>query len=261
MKRYALTIILLMLVLPDAIAKIRNGYENEIARAKLSIRHIRQLLADNPQYSARERRKLQDRISMLTDVLVYHQLTDTLLYKFRVIAPDLYAEIDTIKDHMQRDIDVYVKFIPRSKSRVMSSGAVTLSAFDEEDFYCVSEHGKGTVSVTIWLIQNALTVLSHEFGHLRYMIPNIEEYLKFYKGTYIRRANESAPGHECGDAGGLTALRYESRYRRQYGSYIRDRHAKISPYNLVTKLRESVRFDLHRKEGGIYEAVAGPVTF
>lgn len=239
MKTYLLTAFLTLVIFHSLLARIVNGYEKDVDKAQLSITHLRQLIAENPQFTRKHVRVLNARLRELTDLLVYHQLTDTLLYKFREIAPDLYAEIDTLKDHLNRNVDVYVRFVPAHKSKIESYGTTSFSISSDDQQMCVSVHGRGTVSVTVWIMNSSLVVLSHEFGHLKYMIPNLTNYIRYYNQSYVVGYNIGSNGHRCDDAGGRHAMRYETRYRQRYQRYIRkDGKGQIFPFLYMTNARK-----------------------
>lgn len=249
MKKYFLSILLIVIMLHNLFAKIMNGYEKNVENVRLSIKHLRQLISDNPQFTKKHMRQLNIQIRGLTDFLVYHQLTDTLLHKFRMIAPDLYAEIDTLKDHLARNVDVYVKFVPGHKSKFESYGLTTLAVSDDDERVCISEYGRGTVAVTIWIMNSSLVILSHEFGHLKYIVPNLASYVRYYNKTYAVGFNNGSRGHRCDDVGGRNAIRFETRYRQRYHRYLRqDDNGQVYPFVYVSQARKSLGFPV--KTGG-----------
>ena len=56
--------------------------------------------------------------------------------------------------------------------------------------------------IRIWIMDNALTILSHELGHVKYQVPNLENYAKYYKETYGTSNNEAYLGHNPSDPSG-----------------------------------------------------------
>lgn len=252
-----------MFALQSVFARIINGYEKDIDKARLSIRYLRQLLEENPHYSRKHRRTLEDKVNELTTVLVYHHVTDTLLSKFKRIAPELYSSVDCLSDHKGRMVDVYVKFIPRSKARIKSFGLASFGISHDGNEICLSEYGENSVSVNIWILNNSLAILSHEFGHLQYIIPNLKGYTKYYEGTYVNSPlSSSSLGHDCTDAGGRTAARYEGLFRSQYRQYVlKDQNEKIIPFSLLKPARQRVNAMLNPPKWEIAGGVRRPATF
>jgi hypothetical protein len=220
-------------------ARIINAYDKDIASARLSIQQIRQLLDENPQFNNRHKKVLKARIKELSDLLVYHQVTDTLLAKFKTIAPNLYAAIDTLKDHQGRIVDVFVKFEPVKKSGEESLGLAILGITPDGREICVSPYGHNSVTVLIKFSTNSLAVLSHEFGHIQYMVPNLTKYVHYYRGAYQKAIAHNHLGHACNDVGGRNALRFENSFRSQYYRYVRSTTGdRVIPFAFISIARK-----------------------
>ena len=56
---------------------------------------------------------------------------------------------------------------------------------NDKDAY-VSEYGPFSVSIKVWIVTRALLVLSHEFGHVKYQVPNLASYLEFHRTHYMK---------------------------------------------------------------------------
>ncbi len=70
----------------------------------------------------------------------------------------------------------------------------------------LSEYGDHTVSVKIWIVNNALLVLAHELGHVKYQVPHLAHYFEFYKKNYFGIMNDSNHiGHNPSDPSGKSA--------------------------------------------------------
>ncbi len=114
----------------------------------------------------------------------FYDLTENLLNQFKIIAPKLYAEIDTISDRKGRPVHVYVKFVPVDATKVKAWGITYLNQVENDKDAYLSEYGAFTVSIKIWIVPKALLVLSHELGHVKYQIPNLASYMNFHKKCY-----------------------------------------------------------------------------
>lgn len=226
--------------------KIRNGYEQGIAAAResLKIMHTQLKLPITPV----QRRKVEANIRKVTTYIVYYELTENLLEQFRTIAPEIYAELDTIKDRLGRGTDVYVEFIPEEHARIMAWGITNVAhAVNDNDAYA-SAHGDHTVSVKIWTVNNALEVLAHELGHVKYQVPHLAAYLSYYHERYKAGAcDPNYIGHDSNDNSGRTALRFAKRYRKMFYEYWKSGHGQFpSPPSLVGIVKRSVHRDSKR---------------
>jgi hypothetical protein len=119
--------------------------------------------------------------------IAYYELTEQLLAQFRSIAPDLYHEIDTIKDDEGRSTDVYVKFMPEEEMKVSVSGTTNIAQAEEDGNAYHSEYGAHTVSVRIAIGKKSLGLLAHELGHVKYQVPYLVSYVKYYNMHYQDR--------------------------------------------------------------------------
>jgi len=115
MKTYVLLAAFYFLFLNPSTAKIRNGYANNIESARASLKNLRILLNEDRSLSVFQRLTIYNKIADLTEFITYHDLTDLLLNQFRTISPDLYYEVDSIKDRLGRNPDVFVKFVPEKE--------------------------------------------------------------------------------------------------------------------------------------------------
>ena len=93
MKTYVLFIAMNILIVASLSGKIKNGYEPEINVARDGLKKIN-LLMDQPM-SPTEKRRLTEHKARLKDFILYHELTERLLFQFKLMAPDLYYEIDS----------------------------------------------------------------------------------------------------------------------------------------------------------------------
>ena len=243
MKNYLLVIGILLLTLGDLFGEIKNGYEKDIAGIRMSLRSLKAMLSVTQDLTGMERRKINESVKSLINHLVYKDVTDDLLNQFRLIAPDLYNAIDTLKDGRGREVDVYVKFFPKESSS--SPAFVALMSAKGDLNRCDSEYGAGSVSVKIWFKSNALLVLAHEFGHVQYIVPHLAAYLEFYKRTYRQILPDVSLGHLWGDPSGKNASAFERRFC-QYRTHFRklDNYAIASPWKLIAPARRRVEESL-----------------
>ena len=162
-----------------------------------------------------------------------------MLRYYKIIDPELYNELDTIKDANGFVIDVFVKFIPREHATVQAAGITNIALSKEFPGSYLSEYGEKSVSIIIWDVPNSLTVLAHEFGHVKYQVPNLKSYYSFYRTNYIARVcDPNFLGHDTMDPSGKSAYRTERRFRDVYYEYIKRGHQPLeSPHILLASLK------------------------
>ncbi|HEU5145391.1 MAG TPA: hypothetical protein VFT90_01690 [Chryseosolibacter sp.] len=239
MKTLLLVVALYFLIFPNMFGEIRNGYERDIAFLKVSLQGLKDLLAGDQKLSIAERLKIKQKINSIHRHLTYHEITETLLQRFNLIAPHLYEEIDNLKDGKGRSVDVYVKFLPLD-APMESTGMVSLRPSGDSTA-CSSEHGMATASVRIRITNKALKVLAHEFGHLSYIIPNLRSYIGRYSSIYRQRDTIAQLGHLQSDPSGESAFDFEKRFSRAFASYRKENVQKdLSPMQLVARTHRSV---------------------
>lgn len=227
----------------ELFGKIRNGYESQLYSCKLSLHGLNMELLTRPDLSREKRLRIESKIEYLVNFISYYELTAELLRQFRMVAPGIYLEIDSLVDHRGRPTDVYVRLMPREKLRTQMKAAtfVARSLIDEDA--TVSEYGDFSVAVDIGINDNALHLLSHELGHIRYIIPNLAVYSKFYDKHYVKaRVKSDFMGHKPQDVSGKYANAFERRFTEEKERYYFYGGIKPeSPYTLVNRIRRNVR--------------------
>ncbi len=234
-----LFVITLVFSVPSS-AAINNGYERDIYQAEELLKHFKSLL-DNKNLSARERRLIKSNIAMLANSISYYEVTENLLSQFRTIAPDLYDEVNAITDKHGRAVNVYIKIIPKNSTTVKAWGITYLSHVRNDAHTYQSEYGVGTVSVKIWMVNEALFVLAHELGHVKYQVPHLSTYIRDYKRFYGTKSdNFFYLGHHPNDPSGKSANEYVKRFRKEYVYFVRTSREKIqSPLVLHGRFRRN----------------------
>ena len=105
-----------------SLCEIRNGYEKDILILKESLKNLTEILNGDKYLSGVQRRKIESKVETLVNHISFYDLTENLLNQFKIIAPKLYAEIDTISDRKGRPVHVYVKFVPVDATKVKAWG-------------------------------------------------------------------------------------------------------------------------------------------
>src|SRR5687767_9756942 len=230
MKKYSIIVIMFFLVLNSASAKLKNGYENDIPNVREKLKNYIHILNTNDNLSVSDRRHLKTDIKNLIVYQSYYELTEELLKQFKLISPDMYNRIDTIKDAKGRYTDVYVKVIPRDQALIKAGGVTYMSHAAGDKHACFSEYGKHTVSIKIWLFKQALPALAHELGHVNYQVPNLETYIEYYQKEYGAWQIESSDlGHAFTDRSGKNALTFQKKFKQAYLDQLKLRREDLRP--------------------------------
>lgn len=244
LKQYCVLFIIFFFTIDSTFGKIKNGYEGDISGMRESLKNLNAILAENMNLSGPSKRKIAFKINLLISNISYYEVTENLLSQFKIIAPDLYNEIDTIRDSKGREVNVFVKFIPTDASAVKAWGTTYMRQVENDRDAYLSEYGSLSVSVKIWIVHTALLVLSHEFGHVKYQVPNLSSYFEYYKKNYFGVMNNiNDLGHNPNDPSGKSANRYEKLFRRDYAYFLKANQKIENPVALVEKLKRNLSRD------------------
>lgn len=190
-----------------------------------------------------QRLKIKSRMGNLINYISCYELTEKLLDQLKRVSPDMYNEIDGIRDKRGRPTDVYIKLIPRERARVqLQAVSFFRPASIDEDAH-LSEYGEYSVSVDIWIADNALQLLCHELGHVKYVVPNLARYSKFYNKHYRKPGVDfSHIGHDRHDESGESAKAFEKRFFVDKANYLRDGGKKLeSTFSILQKIKKNNR--------------------
>jgi hypothetical protein len=243
MKTLCLLFTILIVTVTHVFGEIKNGYEKGILQTKESLKTYSALLhASRNNLTPYQRRKLEHRIDSLVTVISGYEITASLLEQFKIISPDLYAEIDALKNVNGWNVKVYVKFIEMPTTDTKVWGMTCMSPLGNDDETYASEYGKFTVSIKIWIGNNALVVLAHELGHVKYQVLHFSTYMKYYRENYtLGRDPSYLLGHNIDDLSGKSAARYVARFRRKYGHFLKLKKQKLqSPLILINRVRKNL---------------------
>jgi hypothetical protein len=167
----------------------------------------------------------------MIDFISYFELTEQLLDQFRTISPVLYHEIDTLKDFLGRPLDVYVMFVPEKQMPGGVAGTTNLNQAKNDPHACSSEFGPHTISVRIAAVRKSLFLLAHEFGHVKYQVPNLASYLEYYSKFYLENSYKlKSMGHSDKDPSGRHAMDFTRRFRKNYLAFLKQKERKIETH-------------------------------
>ena len=220
-------ILLFVLTSHAVFGEIKNGYEKNIVASKESLKILRATLLEDGSITAAQRRKLQSTIATLVDHVSYYELTESMLSQFKTIAPQLYAEIDTITDRLGRPVNVYIRFVPVDGTDVKAEGTTYMDqSLTDQDTY-VSEFGEFSVSVKVWIVPRALLVLAHELGHVKYQVPNLASYLVYHKNRYHNTSTPNSIGHDGDDPSGKSAIEFGKSFLKIYADFLKLSNVRV----------------------------------
>jgi hypothetical protein len=241
MRKCCLHFLVLFCTCLSVSGKIKNGYEKDISVMKKSLSYLQTILIENKEISSLKRRKMEATVLTLVNHIAHYELTENLLNQFRIIAPQLYSQVDTISDRMGRPVDVYVKFVQAGATAVKAWGTTYVNQMENDQDAYLSEYGPFTVSVKIWIVANALLVLSHELGHVKHQVPNLASYLKFHRDHYKNNQQSTYIGHNANDLSGKSANQFAHIFKKDYASFLKTKNEKIpSPSALLAKIRKNL---------------------
>jgi hypothetical protein len=186
---------------------------------------------------------LESRLRDLIKYITYYEVTESLLKQLRAISPEIYHEIDTIKDRNGEVTDVYIKFIPEDEAPVQAWGVTGIAQAPGDENTYLSEYGERSVSIKVCAVPQALLVLSHELGHVKYIVANLATYKNYHARNYPPCSTESNHvGHNPNDPSGKSAYIFEKRFKASYYSWYskKDDLRNDSPTVLVNKIRAAL---------------------
>lgn len=228
MKTSFLFIALFVISFGHLFGKIRNGYEAKLQRTKESLEKLRSQLLEGNALSFEQRRNVKAEIKKLVNYISCYELTEELIAQFKMLSPDLYDEMDTIQDRRNRITDIFIKLIPKEEAIIRLEATTSFSHMSDDEDAHRSEYGEFSVAVNIWIEQHSLQLLYHELGHIRYVVPNLASYFKFYKRYYrMPVASASYIGHHVKDKSGKSAVALERRFVVDRAHYNRKSGKKI----------------------------------
>jgi hypothetical protein len=242
MKTTYLLIVLCVLSCNHLLGRIKNGYEVQLQSSRASLQTLYSLLKDNGT-SLAKRLKIKSEIENMVSYISHYELTEELIRQLKVVSPEIYNDIDNVRDRKGRPTDVYIKVIPKDKSRINFKAASFFEQSPTDKDASYSEYGEYSVSVDIWAVDNALFLMSHELGHVKYIVPNLDTYAEYYKKRYAKsKLVGGFMGHSWNDQSGKLAHIFEKRFREDEKIYLESGGEKLeSPNSLLNRFRKNTR--------------------
>lgn len=240
--KYVLLIPLIILTFLSSKGEIKNGYSSQIKGMRESLKALNTLLIEDKNISLFQRAVMKDNINKLLEYITYFELTEELLIQFKAVDPEMYNEMDNIKDYTGHPVVVFVKFVPEIEMQHGAAGTTNLNHTEDNNNIYYSEFGERTVSIKIASVTKSLVLLAHEFGHARYQVANLSSYADYYATYYQNNTfNSRYIGHNSNDPSGKSATLFEKRFLDKYIRYIREENIKIeSPLAIIQDIRKRI---------------------
>jgi len=233
-------ILALILLSGSVFGKIRNGYEHEIQAYNDSLQNLRLRLSEHQRLATGGAGRLKREIKNLINLISYWRLTDQLIEQLRIVSPDIYSELENVKDKRGRSMDIVVRLIAKENARIQLAAVSFFTQSMKDNDAITSVYGDYSVAVDVWLTDQSLFLLCHELGHLSYVIPNAADYFRFYDKFYrARLPNLSYIGHNRFDESGKSAKAFEKRFRHDHAEYSKTWNKRPeSAYVLMQRIRQ-----------------------
>lgn len=242
--KVVVTLIVCVIAAGSTSGKIRNGYQNDIQNKFTKLDSLQSILWYGENFSPLKKLDIKTQIKELIDLISYYEMTEKLIGQLRIVSPGIFLEMDTITDKKGRPTDIYIRMIPRNKSRIQLCAASFFTQSQTDKDISISEYGENSVSIDIWLMTYSLFLLCHELGHMKYVIPNLAVYCKFYEKNYRRQATDlSFVGHKRNDESGRSSNDFEKRFFQDRATYSRYWGKKPeSSVAIMQKIRKRNRY-------------------
>lgn len=213
----------LFLVIPGANLfgrEIINGYSQQIELNLKCIKNIENLLAieSNPAKKVNLKRILSGLKKKEVYLQKYFSRTEELMYQFQLIDPVLFNVIRFLRNKDGELTNVYIMVEPTDKNEFL--GLTFISSSKENENECISPLGSKSVLIKLGENQNNAIHLAHEFGHIKYIVPNFAQYKEYYHRHYkTSLEDEVLKGHDDSDRSGHSAIITVKCFSRKYRQY------------------------------------------
>jgi hypothetical protein len=132
--------------------------------------------------------------------------------------------------------------VTAKSSKTIVLGSTNLKSIDGDHDVYSSKYGPYTVSVNVVdgpgigiQRSNPLCLLVHEFGHVKYQVPNLASYSQYFHQKYSpEKLTEEPRGHEPGDPSGIFAKTALAEFYKNFRAY---KNGKPKNQIAITKLK------------------------
>lgn len=227
--------------------KIKNGYNKNIHEVINELHFLTELkngkiinfngAKEWDQLNKSQKVIIKAKIKDLKKTIKYYLITEYLISEFNEICPEIIEEVSNIKNFENCTTDIYLKVVPSENEIRSVSGTTYISRDLKKPHICTSEYGLNTVSVKICDHKKGLKVLAHELGHVKFIVPRLDQYIEYCRIRYHQKNIEVVViDHQASDMGSKCVFEYEKRFRTAYREYTKQNGKNT--YNPKVVLRD-----------------------
>jgi len=222
----------ILLVDPNGMEVINAWHKDRIKKEETLVEILKVV---NDQKATQEDREFAAKVAeSITSEIA--EITRNLVRTYEVLAdlqatdPELFNKINNLKDADGNYVDVYVKTVDNFGETTGDPGVFGKSTLEVSkshpnkptSIYDQFSPGSGTVLVEInsrkYDSEDAVVLTAHEFGHIKYNVPNLASYSKYFRDNY----NTSTPGekgHRRNDPSGKSVDEVLKKFLPLYKKY------------------------------------------
>ncbi len=240
MKRYALTITLFLCPLLTVQADILNGFMQKKLILENKINYHETLLNQekDPKNYKRITKDLKQMGRQYEAISQKYKETEKLLTTILIVDPELYTLVSNITNAEGTLTHVYVRYVSRTSKEFTyytdehfkAYAYTSVGQSKENKNVCTSHSGTNTITITIGYGVDARKALGHEFAHVLYIVPHLNEYINYWS-----RSNDFCSGHSIDDPSFDFLEKIESDFFKKHHEYMkREKVKKSSKPNLAS---------------------------
>lgn len=210
--------------------EIFNAWEIDRRSKQQSIDNVQSTIND-PNTSKTDKEVAQNilrsLLSELDEININLKRTDEVISDLKGADISLFNELNNLTDANGDKVDVYLKTInsfgeetgvygDNSIASLSSNPNKPTSAYDQYS------NGRGTVLVRVnsrrYGSEDAVVLTAHELGHVKYNVPHLASYIKFFKENYDPNV-PGEKGHRSDDPSGKSVDRVLKEFMPLYKQY------------------------------------------
>ena len=240
MKRYLFIATLFLCPFLTSNAEIINGFSQKKMLLENKINHHKELLhktSDSKRIKqlTKELKRMQKNYELVSRK--YFE-TDELLFTVKEIDPELYEQVSKVTNAEGTLTHVVVQYVSRVddeytmyvNNHFKANAYTSVGQSKENEHVCTSHSGTNTITITIGYGGDARKALGHEFAHVLYIVPNLNEYMNYWS-----RSNDFCSGHSIDDPSFDYLEKIESDFFKKHHEYMkREKVKKSSKPNLAS---------------------------
>ena len=205
-------------------AEIKNGYKKDLSKAEQTLQNLKIIMddiGDNEDLFTTVKTRyimVKGEFKLLKK---FFSITDEMIYNLQITHPVLFDEIDGIQDQLGNETDVYIRVQPEEHMKKLYWGTTNLQHVEGDPHTYKSRYGPGTVSIHIRHCERnrRMRLLIHELGHVKYQVPNLAVYTRYFEEKYKYSRSNDALGHSRDDPSNQSVIaelkRFDILYRER----------------------------------------------